>query len=242
MQTDMDQTVYMQIDGVMADLLIKIDPDIYSRHAYKDRGKTVMYVQLKKALYGTVTASLLFWKDLSSALIVDWGFKCNPYDWCVINKMINGKQFTILWHVDDLKLSHEDPNVVTQVLEMINNRYGKEVPITVMRGKVHDYLGMVLDYTEEGRVKISMNQYVNEILDELPADMTGEAPTPAAAHLFQVNPEAQKLDSERKELFHHNVAKLLFLSKRARPDLQMAVAFLCTRVKDADEDDYKKLQ
>ena len=42
-------------------------------------------------------------------------------------------------------------------------------------------------------------------------------------------------------MFHHNVAKLLFLCKRARPDLQTEVAFLCTRVKAPDKDDYKKL-
>ena len=42
-------------------------------------------------------------------------------------------------------------------------------------------------------------------------------------------------------MFHHNVAKLLFLCKRARPDIQTAVAFLCTRVKAPDTDDYKKL-
>jgi hypothetical protein len=100
---------------------------------------------------------------------------------------------------------------------------------------------MVLDYTEEGRVKISMTQYINEILEELPEDMSGEAPTPAAMHLFQVDPNAQKLDVATKEMFHQNVAKLLFLSKRARPDLQTAVAFLCTRVKEPDEEDYKKL-
>jgi hypothetical protein len=47
-------------------------------------------------------------------------------------------------------------------METINNRYGKEAPITVMHGKVHDYLGMVLDYTEEGQVKISMNQPIRE--------------------------------------------------------------------------------
>jgi hypothetical protein len=89
--------------------------------------------------------------------------------------------------VDDLKLSHEDPNIVMQVLETINNRYGKEVPITVMCGKVHDYLGMVLDYTEEGRVKISMNQYMNKILHELPADMTGEVPTSSKLTLTNRN-------------------------------------------------------
>ena len=42
-------------------------------------------------------------------------------------------------------------------------------------------------------------------------------------------------------MFHHNVAKLLFLCKRARPDIETAVAFLCTHVKAPDTDDYKKL-
>ena len=41
-------------------------------------------------------------------------------------------------------------------------------------------------------------------------------------------------------MFHHNIAKLLFLCKQAHPDLQMSVAFLSTNVKSPDEDDYKK--
>jgi hypothetical protein len=50
------------------------------------------------------------------------------------------------------------------------------------------------------------------------------------------------LDEDNSELFHHFTAKLLFLSKRARPDIQTTVAFLTTRVKAPDEDDYKKLR
>jgi hypothetical protein len=80
----------------MANLLIKIDRDLYLKHSYKEQGKTVKYVRLREALYGTITASLLFWKDLSMALIVDSGFEWNPYDWCAVNKMVNGKQFGIL--------------------------------------------------------------------------------------------------------------------------------------------------
>jgi hypothetical protein len=49
------------------------------------------------------------------------------------------------------------------------------------------------------------------------------------------------LDNEQSDLFHHITARLLFLCKRARPDIQTAVAFLCTRVKAPDTDDYKKL-
>jgi nicotinamide mononucleotide (NMN) deamidase PncC len=49
------------------------------------------------------------------------------------------------------------------------------------------------------------------------------------------------LDNDTATMFHHNVAKLLFMCKRARPDIQTAIAFLCTRVKGPDNKDYKKL-
>jgi hypothetical protein len=130
---------------------------------------------------------------------------------------------------------------VTKVLSLFSHEYGKEAPLTITRGKVHEYLGMTIDYSIRGKVKITMLDYIQNMLDELPADMDGESATPAANHLFQVNEEAEKLDEDDAQLFHHHVAKLLFLCKRARPDTQTAVAFLCTRVKDPDIDDYKKL-
>ena len=55
--------------------------------------------------------------------------------------------------------------------------------------------------------------------------MNGGAPSPVANHLFQVNTSnPKKLDKETGDMFHQNVAKLLFLCKRARPGLQTAVA------------------
>ena len=59
-----------------------------------------MYVKLKKDLYGTLQAAMLFWKDLTHILTF-WGFEVSLYDWCVVNKSIEGKQCTVLWHVDD---------------------------------------------------------------------------------------------------------------------------------------------
>ena len=71
--------------------------------------------------------------------------------------------------------------------------------------------------------------------------MKGPSATPAANHLFNVNPDCNKLGGEKASEFHHLTEKLLYLSKRARPDLQTAVSFLTTRVQEPDEDDYKKL-
>jgi hypothetical protein len=55
-------------------------------------------------------------------------------------------------------------------------------------------------------------------------------------------PGGQAAGQETAQTFHRIVAKLLFLCKRARPDIQTAVAFLCTRVKPSDVDNWKKLK
>ena len=162
MQADMDDTVHMKLEGTMADLLINLAPDIYKKFAYKHNGKTVLYVLLKKALYGTLKAALLFWKRLSSQL-QEWGFTLNPYDSCVANKNIDGQQCTIIWHVDDLKISHIDPNVVTDVIKLIESEFGKEAPLTIRRGKVHDYLGMKINFSIPGKVQFTMEDYVKAV-------------------------------------------------------------------------------
>jgi Reverse transcriptase (RNA-dependent DNA polymerase) len=240
MQADMDEVVHMRLEGTMVDLLLNVAPK-YAIFVTIENGKKVLYVLLTKALYGTMRAALLFWRMLSAQLI-EWGFTMNPYDPCVANKTVNGTQCTVLWHVDDLKISHVERKVVENVLGLLDKVFGKEAPLTVNHGMKHDYLGMQLDYSTKGKVMVTMFDYVEGMLAELPKDMEGIASSPAANHLFEVSDTPSPLDKPTSELFHHLTAKLLFLCKRARPDLQLAVAFLTTRVKGPDADDYKKLR
>ena len=74
------------------------------------------------------------------AFLISMGFKQNPHDQCVANATIDGSQCTVLWHVDDLKISHVDTKVVDGVIELVNGEFGKESDISVSRGKVDDYL------------------------------------------------------------------------------------------------------
>ena len=71
--------------------------------------------------------------------------------------------------------------------------------------------------------------------------MNGVSTMPAALHLFNVDDGMEKLYEEKVQLFHHLVAKLIHLSHRSRQEIQMAVAFQCTRLQHQDTDDYKKL-
>ena len=82
---------------------------------------------------------------------------------------------------------------------------------------------------------------MESILDEAPSDFDGEDVTPAVKDLFTVNVTQQKLNMRTSDLFHRIVAMFLYVSKRARPDIQVAVAFLCKRVKCPNTGDWKKL-
>ena len=98
----------------------------------------------------------------------EWGFEINPYNWCVANKTFDRKQMTVVWHVDDLNISHENGDTVDALIKNLSKQYGKEADLTTHRGKVHEYLGMKLDYRKQGKVKIDTTDYLKKILDDLP--------------------------------------------------------------------------
>lgn len=122
-------------------------------------------------------------------------------------QIIKGQQCTIAWHMENLKILHVNTKVVTMVVNLLDGLYGqqivdrKQVAITVHRGKVHEYLGMTLDYTESGVIKINMQDYVRKILDKMPEDMNGTATSPAADHFFQVIDGIESLSQTYSEFF-----------------------------------------
>jgi hypothetical protein len=93
----------------------------------------------------------------------------NPYDPCVANKKIEGKQMTFCFHVDGCKLIHRNTNVMDSIIKYLWQEYdsffkdGSDA-MKVSRGKIHKYLGMTLDYTVRGQVKITMFDYLDDIL------------------------------------------------------------------------------
>ena len=88
---------------------------------------------------------------------------------------------------------------------------------------------------------ILLYEYIDKMLKELSTKMGGLVTTPASRYLFNTDPVCKKLCEDQGQLFHHWVAKLQYLSKHTRQDIQTAVAFLCTQVRELDTDDYQKL-
>ena len=239
-----DDETYVVIRGEMVDQLVAVDPELYEPYVIYERGEKCLYLQAVMALYGTLKAARLFWEMLSKVLTEDWGFTINAYDACVANKIINGKQMTIVWHVDDMKISHEDPEVIKQFInDQLKPRFGKTSPLTVSDEVREEYIGMTFDHTHDGKIEVSMHDYVEMMTQELPQDFIGKARTPAANHLFKIRDEAEcvPLDEKKKATFVRLVMQALYLSQRARPDIRTAVSFLSTRLQRPDKDDWHKL-
>ena len=166
---DMDDFVLVRITGEAVDIMCDVNYD-YKAYVTMERGKMVLYMQLVKALYGCVRSAIL-WYETFCECLEQLGFKLNRYDPCVANKMVNGEQCTICWYVDDCKISHKDPNVVTWVIDNTEKRFG-----------------------------------------------------------------------EGSMAFHHIISKLLYVSKRARLDIDLNISFLCTRVSRSTQQDWEKLR
>ena len=113
----------IQLCGVIVDILLSIALDVYRSYITTDsKGNKQLIVQCQNALYGTMIASLLYYHKFVKSL-TDIGFELNPYNPCVANKMIEGHQMTICFHVDNCKLSHKKSQCNDKMIKYLQKKY-----------------------------------------------------------------------------------------------------------------------
>jgi hypothetical protein len=100
----------MKIRGQLVNALLEICPGVCTRYVIVEGKQKIMHVRMLKALYGMLISSILHCKKFKKD-VEEIGFKVNPYNMCVANRMKDGKQQTVTWQVDDLKSSHVNPKV-----------------------------------------------------------------------------------------------------------------------------------
>lgn len=182
-----------------------------------------------KALWGMLQSLLLyykkFYKDIESI-----GFKINPYDPCMTNCTIQGKQHTVTWHLDNLKLSHINKGVNNKFLEWLYKKYASNTigEVKAIRGMKHDYLAMVLDFSKLGVLKIDMTEYVKGMIRDFPAELNGRANYPWNNNVFKIDKSSKKLNPDQAKQLHSFTMRVMFVSKQGRQGTLLAVTFLAT--------------
>ena len=110
-----EHQVILKIKGKFVDIMCDVNEDFKEYILFENRVK-VLYLKVLRALYGCIRSALL-WYNLFTETLVKEGYEINQYDRCVANKVINGSQCTLVWYVDDNKISHKDSEVVTNKMK-----------------------------------------------------------------------------------------------------------------------------
>ena len=127
----------------------------------------ILYVEMLKALYAMLKASILYYNKFRRDIEAE-GYTINPYDPCVANKVVNKKQHTLTWHVDDVKSSHVESRANDEFHKWYERKYGREDNghVKVTRVPKHDYLAINLDYSEDRKMKVDMLDYIERTLKD----------------------------------------------------------------------------
>ena len=213
-----DDVVIMELDPLVTKLLQELDPD--AKQYETDKGGTL--VRLKKALYGCVQSSRLWYERLRGALEA-MGFEVNPYDMCVFNAIVNGVQVTMAFHVDDLLITSIRDDALDEVIEGLKKEF---VAVTVTRGSKHSYLAMNLEILKD-EITVDMSGYLQSLLAERKLRLHK---SPASANLCDDHSDSPMLTEQEQKDFHSDVAKTLFLAKRVGLMCLAPVSVLSSRV------------
>ena len=93
---------------------------------------------------------------------------------------------------------------------------------------MYTFIWIDSELKDNGTVHVIMKNYMNEAVESLRVEIKVKSKTPAKYDSFNINEDS--LDEKRSEAFHHIVAKLLYVSNRARLDIALQIPFLCIRV------------
>ena len=156
---------------------------------------------------------------------------------------------TIFFHVDDCKLIPKIPKVMGKAITRTKQEYESifedgSGEMTVHQGRVQNYLRMTLNYNEGGNFKVSMIDYIDEIIVAFyKADPRGCGINTSAApeDLYKVDEDCDNISPDKVHMFHNIVANTLYTTNQARPDTCTAVAFLTKIVREPTKYDWYKL-
>ena len=238
----MKEKVYMKLPRELTDIFLSMPGCERFRAFVSSDGS--LNVELLKALYGCVESALLWFMELRD-FFLKIGFIANPADPCLFSRATkDGKgQIMIVIYVDDLIITSVFESEIEQVVMELTEKFTE---LTIKRGNIHFYLGMLFTIDYDKRVcYVSMEKYVNELLSDCKIDR--KSLIPASSDLLEVNDDDELLEvdesetSRDKKWFHSTVARLMYLTKRVRPDLSFCTNFLSSRVQYATVRDMRKL-
>ena len=122
------ERVIMKVRGRLVDWLVELDPTSYASKVVLEGKSRVLYLEVLRAIYGMLVASLLWYRKIKSDLESE-GFVFNPYDACIANRTYLKTQQTIRLHVDDMLVSSKNKKANDDFHRWCESKYGGLKPV-----------------------------------------------------------------------------------------------------------------
>ena len=233
--SDDSPPVHIVIEPRIAEMISGMDPTF--AEARLPNGTII--AKLKKCLYGCIESAKR-WQEHVTGTLSDLGFVANPHDTCILNKTCeDGKQLTVVLYVDDLLVTCVHPERIRELLAQLRKKYNE---VTAVEGPVVEYLGQRIDFTVPGTASITMDGMTERIIADSGTQLLNKVTrSPAGEDLFVAPVDSALLSEKDRQHFHTIVARLLYMAKRVRCDILLAVAYLTTIVSRPTQSDRDKL-
>jgi len=231
LNAELEKPIYMSIDKDIVDYMKKVN--MVDDNHIRDNGSVI--VELKKALYGTKEAGRLWYNHLDKD-IKKMGYESNPAELGIYTKNVNGKISNILIYVDDIIVMSDDEDEHRNVIQNFKNFYN-EINVSTQYDLEFEYLGLNFKVINKS-LHVNMIGYINKILEE--RQEIGMSETPYTKQLFN-NRKIELLNDYEQARTRSDVAKLLYLAKRARPDILLPTIVISSRASKYNSDDKAKL-
>ena len=148
----------MKLRGDFVDIMCQVNP-YYEQHVRYENGEKVLYILVIREIYGCIESALL-WYNLFSTTIQGLVFEIKTYHKCVANKVLKVTQCTIAWYVDDNKLLHTNPEVISYIINEVKKSYGE---LSVVRGKKHTFTIMYIQI-KDSTIKFDVVKRLKECI------------------------------------------------------------------------------
>jgi hypothetical protein len=184
-----------------------------------------------------VTVELYPWYALIKSVLIGMGYEVGPTDPWVFVKQVGNCIFILLLYIDDI-LAIVDKTEAEWLRATLVAHFGT---VQFEIGSRLSYLGIEIDIRDIGTV-IDMPFYVRQVVADTETRFVVTVyESPGVRSSYVVEDDGEKLPEDRRAWFHSVVAKLLYVAKRARPNILTVVIFLCIIVQGATTEDEQKL-
>jgi hypothetical protein len=187
-------------------------------------------VKLKKAIYGLKQSGKL-WNETITKDLLALGFEVTSSDPCMFYMRVGMYFILLIVYVDDLLWTGNYQSGIKDLESMLKSKYN----VKEIYKNDFSYLGMKVNKSKDGITTVGQQDYIQKIIDrsefiqfngKIDGKLNGKVKNPASLDLFK---EDDRLSNHANQ-FRSEVMGLLYLAKRTRPDLLMAVSYLATRV------------